>query len=37
LFIGRDGAPDLVHGVDDLSIGGHGMIFRERVFVNGYS
>jgi hypothetical protein len=35
LFIGWDGAPDLVHGVDDLSIRGHGMTFRERVFVIG--
>jgi hypothetical protein len=35
LFVGRDDLPDLVHGVDDLSIRGHGMTFRERVFVIG--
>jgi hypothetical protein len=37
LFVGRDDLPDIVHGVDDEGIGGHGMILRERVIVNGYS
>jgi len=37
LFIGRDNLPNTVHGVDDKGIGGHMMILRERVIVNGYS
>ena len=37
LFIGRDNLPNTVHGVDDKGIGGHRMILRERVIVNGYS